>query len=204
MDYPKNSHRFKEEQSNTDVQERPKVSPVVTGVAKPKKRNEFRRLTDLFISQDAPKIRSYVLHDVLLPAFKKGLIGSIDMLFNGGHGSSYTPYDSSKPKVRYSQYAEEPNNYRKATGTILAKDDVEYADIEYPNRGAAERVLLSMRDIHAEFQSVTLAEMYELSHLEHPYTYTKYGWTSLRDAKVVQRGDGYFIKLPPATLVTNK
>lgn len=204
MDYPSNSHRSKDEKTNTSITERPKINPVVTGVAKPKKKSDFGKLIDLFISQDAPKIKSYVLHDVLLPAFKKGVMGSIDMLFNGGHSSGYNQDYNSKPKIRYSQYAEEPNNYRKATGTILAKDDVEYADIEYPSRGAAERVLLSMRDIHAEFQSVTLAEMYELSHLEHPYTYTKYGWTSLRDAKVIQRGDGYFIKLPPATLVTNK
>ena len=60
-----------------------------------------------------------------------------------------------------------------------------------------------MRDIHAEFNSVTLAEWYELSHIDHPYTYTKYGWKSLRDVDIVRRGDGYFLKLPPVTLLTN-
>jgi hypothetical protein len=140
-----------------------------------------------------------------MPAIKKAIMGTIDMLINGGHGSGYSPSYSSdnKPKIRYSQYSNEPS-YQKATGTILAKDNVEYDDIQYPSRGAAERVLLSMRDIHAECSSVTLAEMYELSRLDHPYTYVKYGWTSLRDAEIVRRGDGYFIKLPPATLLTNK
>lgn len=202
MDYPTNSHRAKEEQSIAPAEERRKVEKVVTGVVKPKKKNEFGKLVELFISQDAPKIGSFVMHDILVPAFKKAVMGSIDMLLNGGHGSGYTPDYSSKPKIRYSQYAEEPN-YRKATGTVVAKSNVEYADIQYPSRGAAERVLLAMRDIHAEFQSVTLAELYEMSGLDHPYTYTKYGWTSLRDAKIVRRGDGYFIELPPATLVTN-
>lgn len=203
MDYPSNSHRFKEEQTKPPVvEERRKVDQVVTGIAKPRKKSEFSKVIDLFISQDAPKIKSYILHDVFMPAFKKAVMGSIDMLFNGGHSSGYSQSYDSKPKIRYSGFAEEPN-YRKATGTVVAKSNVEYADIEYPNRAAAERVLLTMRDIHAEFQSVTLAELYEMSGLDHPYTYTKYGWTSLRDAKIVKRGDGYFIELPPAELVTN-
>lgn len=202
MDYPNNSHRSKEAPTQAPTEERRKVAQVVTGVEKTRKKGEFGKLFDLFISEDAPKIRSWLLYDVGLPAFKKALMGTIDMLIKGGGGSGYTSdYSSNKPKVRYSQYAEEPN-YRKATGTVAAKSGVEYNDIEYPSRGAAERVLESMRDIHAEFQNVTLAEWYELSGVDHPYTYTKYGWASLREAEIVRRGDGYFIKLPPATLVT--
>lgn len=202
MDYPANSHRTREEQLPTPTEERKKVVPVATGVAKTKKKSEFGKLVDLIISEEAPKIKSWVVHDVVMPAFKKAIMGSLDMLLNGGHSSGYTPdYSSNKPKVRYSQYAEEPN-YKKATGTILAKDTLEYPDIEYPSRGAAERVLLSMREIHREFQNVNLAELFELSKVEHPYTYVKYGWRSLDDAEIVRRGDGYFIKLPPVTLLT--
>ena len=201
MDYPTNSHRFKEEQKKTKPEERRKVEPVVTGAVTVKTKNGLGKWVDLFIKQDIPKIKAYVLSDVFLPALKKALMGSIDMTFPGGHVSGYTPDYSNKPKIRYSQIADEPS-YRKATGTITAKDAVEYADIEYPNRGAAERVLYKLHDIFAEFNSVTLAELYEASGLEHPYTYTKYGWKSLRDVEIVRRGDGYFIKLPQATLLT--
>lgn len=204
MDYPANSHRVKEEQAIAPAEERKKVTPVTTGVVKQKKKSEFSKLIDLFISEDAPKIKSWIIHDVVMPGFKKALMGSIDMLFNGGHGSGYsTDYSSNKPKIRYSQYSNEPN-YQKATGTVLAKDTVEYPDIEYPSRGAAERVLLQMREIHREFNNVNLAEVFELSKVDHPYTYVKYGWTNLNDAEIVRRGDGYFIKLPPATLLTNR
>lgn len=203
MDYPTNSHRVKAEQAQASTEERRKIQPVVTGATPAQSKNGIGKWVDLFIKQDVPKIKTYILRDVFLPALKKALMGSIDMSFPGGSGTGYTSDYSTKPKIRYSGFAEEPN-YRKATGTVVAKDNVEYADIEYPNRGAAERVLMSMRDIHAEFQSVTLAELYELSGLEHPYTYTKYGWKSLRDAEVMRRGDGYFIRLPQATLLTNK
>lgn len=205
MEYPTNSHRVKAEQAQeqASTKERREIKPVVTGATQAKSKNGIGKWVDLFIKQDIPKIKAYVFRDVFLPALKKALMGSIDMSFPGGSGSGYNSDYSSKPKIRYSGFAEEPN-YRKATGTVVARDNVEYADIEFPNRGAAERVLLSMRDIHAEFQSVTLAEMYELSGLEHPYTYTKYGWKNLRDAEVMRRGDAYFIKLPQATLLTNK
>lgn len=204
MDYPANSHRVREEKAIAPTEERKKVTPVTTGVAKVKKKSEFSKLIDLFISEDAPKIKSWVVNDVAMPAFKKAVMGTIDMLLNGGHGSGYSPdYSPSKPKIRYSQYSNEPS-YQKATGTILAKDTVEYPDIEYPSRGAAERVLCSMHEIYREFNNVSLAEVFELSKVDHPYTYVKYGWTSLNDAEIVRRGDGYFIKLPPATLIANR
>lgn len=203
MDYPANSRRSKEEPITGSTEERRKVEPVTTGVIKTKKRNGIGKWIDLFLEQDAPKIKSYVVSEVFLPALKKALMGSIDMVFPGGQVSGYSSDYSSKPKIRYSQYANEPN-YQKATGTILAKDTVEYPDIEYPSRGAAERVLLSMHEIHREFNNVSLAELFELSKVDHPYTYVKYGWTSLNGVEVVRRGDGYFIKLPQATLIANR
>lgn len=204
MDYPTNSHRAKEEKALVPTEERRQVAPVATGVAKVKKKSEFGKLVDLFISEDAPKIKSWVVNDVVIPGFKKAIMGTLDMLLNGGHSSGYSSdYSSNKPKVRYSQYSNEPN-YQKATGTIMAKDTVEYPDIEYPSRGAAERVLCSMREIHREFNNVSLAEVFELSKVDHPYTYVKYGWTNIDTAEIVRRGEGYFIKLPPATLITNR
>ena len=202
-DYKPNSHRFKAEQDNASAEERKKVEKVVTGMVKTKKKSELNKLTQLFISEDAPKIKSYVVHDILIPAFKKAVMGTMDMLLNGGHGSGYSSdYSSSAPKVRYSKYSDEPS-YRKTPGTVQARSRFEYDDIAFPSRGAAERVLSTMEDIFAEYKSVTLAEMYELAGLEHPYTFTKYGWMSLRDADIVRRGEDYFIKLPPATLITN-
>ena len=203
MDYPTNSHRFKENQTNAPAKERRKVEPVVTGAVTTKKRSGLNKWIALFLEQDVPKIKAYVFSDVFLPAFKKALMGSIDMVIPGGHVSGYNSDYSSKPKIRYSQYSNEPN-YQKATGTILAKDTVEYPDIEYPSRGAAERVLLSMHEIYREFNNVSLAEVFELSKVDHPYTYVKYGWTSLDGIEVVKRGDGYFIKLPQATLIANR
>lgn len=201
MDYPQNSHRSKEGQEKP-VEERKQVTKVVTGAVKTKKKSGFGKMVDLFIEEDAPKIKNYAINDIIRPGIEKFLIGAIRMIFKGDSSPDYDPGYSSAPRVRYSKIAEEPMR-RSVPGTVPAKNRFEYDDIEFPSRGAAERVLSTMCDIHAEYKSVTLAEMYELAGLDHPYTYTKYGWTSLAGADIVRRGDGYFIKLPPASLITN-
>lgn len=202
MDYQPNSHRFKEEQKKAAIEERKKVEKVITGTATTKTKGKFDKLFETFVHEDAPKIKAFLARDIFMPAFKRGLMGIIDMLIPGGGASGGQSYDSSGPKIRYSKFAEEPN-YRKATGTVQARDRFEYDDIAFPSYGAAERVLSTMKDIFAEYRSVTLAEMYELAGLEHPYTFTKYGWESLQGAEVIRRGEDYFIKLPPASLITH-
>lgn len=199
MDYPTNSHRFKDEQQKNAIAERKPVEKVITGTVKTRKKGEVSKLLQGFLAEDAPKIRSYVLHDVALPACKKALMGIIDMIFGGTGNVSYN--QPSGPKIRYGKFSEEPD-YKKSTGTVSARNTLEYDDIEFPNRGSAECVLSKMKDIFAEYHSVTLSEMYEAAGLECPYTFAKYGWMSLRGVEVIRRGDGYFIKLPPATLVT--
>lgn len=201
MDYPTNSHRFKDGEQKKTIVERKPVEKVVTGPVKTKKKSEFGKLVQLFLHEDAPKIKTYVLHDVFMPGLKKALMGVIDMIIPGGGSGSYNYNQPSGPKIRYGKFSEEPD-YKKSPGVVPARNTFEYDDIEFPNRGSAECVLNKMGDIFAEYHSVTLAEMYEAAGLDHPYTYGKYGWMSLRGAEVIRRGDGYFIKLPPATLIT--
>lgn len=199
-DYPKNSHRFKEEQK-TSTEERKPVEKVVTGMVKTRKKSDIGKLVHMFLTEDAPKIKSYVLKDVFLPGLKKALMGTIDMLIPGGNSGGYNYGQSSGPKVQYRKYSDDPS-YNKTPGIVPARNTFEYDDIEFPDRGSAECVFEKMKDIFAEYHSVTLAEMYEAAGLDHPYTFNKYGWMSLRGVEVIRRGDAYFIKLPPATLIT--
>lgn len=201
MDYQPNSHRFKEEQKNKPLEERKPVEKVVTGVVKTRKKSEVGKLFHMFVTEDAPKLKTYLLHDIFWPGLKKGLMGAIDMLIPGGSSGGYNYGQTSGPKVQYRKFSDEPD-YKKTPGVVPARNTFEYDDIEFPNRGSAECVLDKMKDIFAEYHSVTLAEMYEAAGLDHPYTFNKYGWMTLRGAEVIRRGDGYFIKLPPATLIT--
>jgi hypothetical protein len=61
-------------------------------------------------------------------------------------------------------------------------------------------VLQAMCDIvSSEYGIVSVGDLYDLANITNDnYTLNKYGWTNLRDAKVVPTRDGYMIKLPRA------
>lgn len=65
-----NSHRSKEEQASL---EKKRVEKVVHGKVKTKKKSEMSKFKDVFISEDAANVKSYVFMDVLVPAIKKAI-----------------------------------------------------------------------------------------------------------------------------------
>ena len=66
-----NSHRYKEEQKATASEK--KIEKVVTGTVKTRKKPAAQKLTDIFISEDAANVKSYIFMDVLVPAIKKAI-----------------------------------------------------------------------------------------------------------------------------------
>ena len=70
LDYKPNSKRYKE--NKAEVEKR-KTEKVVSGKVKTKKKGEMRKLKDVFISEDASNVKSYVIMDVLIPAAKKAI-----------------------------------------------------------------------------------------------------------------------------------
>ena len=83
--YESNSHRSKELQRE-EAQSEKRVQKVVTGNVKTRK-NEVRKFTDIFISEDAANVKSYIFMDVLVPAIKKAIsdivTDGVDMILYG-------------------------------------------------------------------------------------------------------------------------
>ena len=106
-DYPSNSYRSKELAQTEAAETRPekRVEKVVSGKVKVKE-NKGRKLTDMFISEDAGNIKEYVLMDVLVPGIKRIasdiLKDTVDMLF--GNGVSRRDRSSGTSKVSYRSY----------------------------------------------------------------------------------------------------
>ena len=73
-----------------------------------------------------------------------------------------------------------------------------YDDIVLESRGEADAVLSRMDEIMEEYDIVRVADLYDLVGITGDYTDNKYGWTNIRDAKVVRVRDGYKIQLPRA------
>lgn len=188
--YPSNSHKSKEMQK-----EQRNIQKVVTGEVKTKKKSEASKLVSTFISEDIGKVKEYILQDVLVPAIKKAIsdivTNGIDMILYGGSGR---PGKSSIPgtKVSYVNYSQSSMQPR----VTAQRSMYTYDDIVYPNRGDAEAVLSQMDDIIAQYGTVRVADMFELSGITGNYTDNNYGWKDIRSARVERVRDGYIIKMP--------
>ena len=193
-DYKSNSHASKEKEKN---REEKKVEKIISGNAKAKKKSEFSKFADVFVSEDAGNVKSYILMDVLVTEVKKAIsdivTNGIDMLLYGETGVHKRNGASSK--VSYRSYYDRSN---RSSSSSRTRSGYSYDDIILDNRGEAEEVLSRMDEIVATYGTVSVADLYDLVGITGAYTDNKYGWTDIRSASVVRVRDGYMIKLPRA------
>ena len=194
-DYKPNSHLSRERQKQNPP-EKKKIEKVVKGKVKAKKKNEVRKLADVFISEDAANVKSYILMDVLIPAIKKAVsdivTNGIDMILYGEAGHSKKR--SLASTVSYSKYYDEPK--RRDYPAARTRTGYNYDDIILESRSEAEEVLDRMSEMIDQYGMVSVADLYDLVGISGNYTDNKYGWTNIRNAEPIRVKDGYLLKLP--------
>lgn len=195
LDIKPNSHKYKAEQKA--AQEK-KVTKVVKGTVKTKKRSDIHKLTDIFISEDVTNVKSYILMDVLVPAIKKAISDivrdGIDMILYGDSGRSKRSTNAGY--VSYRDYSSRRDSDRFSDDRI--RGSYNYDDITFQSKADAQDVLDGMDDLIENYKVVTVADLYDLIGKSCNYTDNKYGWTNLRNAEVLHGRDGWKIKLPRA------
>lgn len=192
FDYTPNSNKYKEEKN-----EERKVQKIVIGPVKTKKKSEAKKLVDTFISEDATKVKEYILMDVLVPAIKKAIsdivTNGIDMILYGGSGKAKSNIPGSR--VSYVNYN---NPSRFDSRQPIQRSAYSYDDIILQSRGEADMVLSQMDEIVSQYGFVRVADMYDLVGITGNYTDNNYGWTDIRSAQIIRVRDGYMIKMPRA------
>lgn len=196
---PDNSRSGRNEKKETQKQSEKRAEKVIKGEAKVKK-NEMRKLTDVFISEDVGNVKNYILMDVIVPAVKKAIydlvVGTLDMSLYGGRGGGAKR--STADKVSYRDYNGVSRRDERTYNTNRTASGYSYDDIVVDTRGEAETVLMRMDEIMEEYESVRVADLYDLVGITGQYTDNNYGWTNIRNAEVVRVRDGYKIKMPRA------
>lgn len=183
-----------------DVIPAKKVEKVISGTAKSKKKTGLLKAADIFIEDDIASVKDYVIKDVIIPTLKRTIAdainGSINMLFWGENGNGRSRGVSDKVSFRnYSSYSSKRD---VRSDSVRTTTGYSYDDIVIDSRGEAEEVLTRMDELVATYGIVSVADFYDLVGVTCNYTDNKYGWTNLRNAKVVPVRDGYMIKLPKA------
>ena len=196
-EYKSNSHRSKEGKTEA-LTDRKKVEKVVHGRVRTKPKSGISKITDIFISEDAANVKSYIVMDVLVPAVKKAISDivrdGIDMILYGesrGRKSS-----SALGYVSYRDYSRSDDRDRFRDSR--SRSSYAHDDIVLDSRGEAEEVLTRMDELIDTYGNVSVADLYDLVGKSSEYTDNKYGWTNIRNAEPIRVRDGYMLKLPKA------
>lgn len=203
-EFPGNSNRRKDPEKKAEPQ---KVQQVTKGKVIKQKKSFGQKLSETFLGDDTQSIGDYLLHDVLIPAFKSTLNelvgGGMEMLLFGERRPKGTYRDRGRSYISYGGYFGDRDNRRDREGRDnrreidnRARARQDFDDIVLETRGEAEDVLSHMVDMVQDYGVATIANYYDLLGEESQYTDSKFGWTNLRDASVDRVRNGYLIKMP--------
>ena len=199
-DYKPNSNKYKNEQRETDSKKR--VEKVVKGTVRTRKKSEVRKLKNEFITEDAQSVATFIITDIAIPAAKKVLAdivtGGVNMFLFGdsrrdngrvsGPSTSYTRY--------YDKVGGGGSSYRDSSSD--RRSGLNFDDLVFESRGEAELVLTRMDELIETYGMATVSDLYDLVGKTCDYTYDRYGWTNLRNARAIPVRDGYILDLPKA------
>lgn len=198
MDYPSNSMNAKQPPERIEK----KVERVTRTEVVKRKKPLGKRFAETFLGGDARGVGSYVMLDVLLPAFKDMVadamtMGVEKMLWGEARSRSRTGArvgglvggGVNYNKIGSGSWRPDPRSPRSA------RDADEYI-IE--TRVEAEHVLDSMVKLMEKYDQVTVSDLKDLVGETAAYTDNKWGWTDLRGADIRRIREGYLLKLPPA------
>lgn len=195
-----NSKKYKREQA--EAAEKKKLDKVITGNVKVKEQSKMRKFAGSLVSEDASNVKSYILTDVFIPAVKK-LVSDIvkdgiEMILYGGTRPRERRSNGYRADyVSYNKYSDRRDD-RYSRSDEPRRRGLDFGDVFFESRGDAEGVLMQLDDALDTYGTVSVADLYDSLDLSCPHTWNKYGWTNLRDAKVVRTADGYTIRFPKA------
>jgi hypothetical protein len=182
--------------------EEKKVEPVVKGEVSRRKKPLGKRFHETFFGGDMRGSANFVVFNVLIPAAKEMLVEAgakgVERLVYGessrrSSSSSPNPYGSfAYNKVPPSTRPPAPNMSRRA-----ARARHDFDEIVLQSRGEAEEVLERMYDLLGRYETVSVADLYELTGISSVHTDQKWGWVDLRGSTVQRtRQGGYVVDLP--------
>lgn len=189
--YPSNSIKSRTRSENAEP-EKKTVSKVIVGNVKTVKKKGLRKILGAFVSDDISDVKSYVWCNVILPAIKRTISDAVEVALNG---------ETSK-KNRVSSYL---GSYRRSYGAdgndTRRSVDIhrlyEIDDIVLDSYGDAELILDEMNGLIEKYGLVSVSDLYDM--LGKPggtHTDCKYGWNSLKTARIVPVRNGFALRLP--------
>lgn len=201
-EYKSNSHKSKLE-AKQDEEKREKINAVAKAKVVKKKKNNF---LSSFISDDAVSIKDYIVDEFLIPLVQKTICDIFEeipkTIFYGKSGRRRSSNSDRVSYTKYSSRRDRDRDYRDRDRYNDRRTDIfDSTDIIFDSRGEAEKVLAVMDEIMQEYEIVRVADLYDLAGVSCEFPANDYGWTNIRNARVVHVRDGWVIEMPRAVSI---
>ena len=196
--------RMKREKENEKAKEETKVAPIVKkDQIVTVKKSWFSKFKDSFLSEDARDIGDYILNDLIIPGIKDTVLSTIERAFgySGDRGYKRDRRDD-RERVSYSSYYRSNNRRDDDRKRRMDVDEkVDYRNIILRNREDAEDIADKMNYYIHEYDSVSVAMLFDLIDMPGRYTDNNWGWTREGDIRVRRVRNGYLIDVPEAVYI---
>lgn len=201
-EYKPNSHKSKLEAKQAE-EKRDKIAAVAKAKVVTKKKN---KLLSSFISDDAVSIKDYIVDEFLIPLVQKTICDIFEeipkTIFYGKSGRRRSSNSDRISYTKYSSRRDRDRDYRDRDRDSYRRTDIfDSTDIVFDSRGEAEKVLAVMDEIMQEYEIVRVADLYDLAGVSCDFPANDYGWTNIRNARVVHVRDGWVIEMPRAVSI---
>ena len=190
----------------------------VTTVQPAKKKGLMGRLiTGLVGPEGLPGIGAYVNDEIVKPAIKNIIVDSvtsgINMVMYGEKGGQsrggYRPHSSGGYRSGYRPNTNYSNNYRNTTvepkneRVITKTTRASVEEYTITDRYDAAHVLTTLTETADMYDSVSVADYYDLIGVPSQYTDNNVGWRmdSITRASIIPVRGGYVIKFPPVEVL---
>lgn len=195
--------------------EKEKAQRVVTAQPKKVKKSLIGRLVTGIVGPDGlPGIGAYVNEEIVKPAIKNIIVDAvtsgINMVMYGDKGGPPRRNGNQFPRQQYAPRTNYNDNYRNAPQGAQAGERVVrpvgrgVEDFKLIDRQEASNVLVSLVEYADMYNSVSVADYYDMIGVESKYTDHNIGWTYdtiSRATVMAARGGGFIIKFPPTEVI---
>lgn len=187
----------------SETEPRHKLEKVVAGTASRKKESEFHKIASAFVQEDMDSVKKYVWADVIVPKlkelFESALTDGLSMML-WGSGRSRKKSSSNIQRVSYDQFGRDDFDDRRRSRRErnIDSDTPEYENLVFESREDAALVLETLEILLEEYNVVSILDLCDIAGIDEGLknTYGKYGWKSMKNAKIVRDRDGWYLKLP--------
>ena len=184
--------------------EKKPVERVTKGHVVPKKKPLGTKFAETFLAVDLKSVAKHIIFEVLIPTTKETLEdiirGSTSMILWGGETRSRSSRGRGDGRVyrSYDKYYGEGGRSRSGDDkpVIRPQPRNQIEDLIFDTKRDAEEVLDSLVDRIAEYNVVSVKDLYMFAGMPSNYAQDTYGWFSVEEAEILHVREGWLLKLP--------